>query len=236
MSELETLLLVQDRDTHIDQLRHRREHLPAHADLAAVQRQQAELAPRLTEVSTRLAAIVVDQSEREAELASTEARIAEIDKRLTSGGAGFRDLERMQTEIAHLKERQSVLEDDVLAFMDLREPIEIELETITIETSRLSDEAIRLAAEIAGGQAEVDAELAAEVEARAGLEATIGDELRAEYERLRAHLGGVGVARLVNGACAGCHLALSASELAHIKKLPPDEFAHCEQCSRILIA
>jgi uncharacterized protein len=59
--------------------------------------------------------------------------------------------------------------------------------------------------------------------------------LLATYERLRARLGGVGVARLVGTHCDGCHLTLSAVELDRVRHLPDGEVYTCEQCGRILV-
>ena len=59
--------------------------------------------------------------------------------------------------------------------------------------------------------------------------------LRTRYERLRAHLGGVGAARLVGDRCEGCHLTLPSMELERIHHLPADTFATCPQCDRILV-
>ena len=52
---------------------------------------------------------------------------------------------------------------------------------------------------------------------------------------LRAKLGGVGAARLVNGRCTGCHLTLPATELDRIRREPPDALIRCDQCGRVLV-
>ena len=59
--------------------------------------------------------------------------------------------------------------------------------------------------------------------------------LVARYEELRAHLGGVAVARLVGGRCDGCHLALAQAALERIRTAPPDELVECEECGRLLV-
>ena len=56
-----------------------------------------------------------------------------------------------------------------------------------------------------------------------------------EYEKLRKRLGGVAVAPLVGNACGGCHISMSATELAEIKKRPESAFVHCEECDRLLV-
>ena len=60
-------------------------------------------------------------------------------------------------------------------------------------------------------------------------------ELAQRYEVLRSRLGGVGAARLVGDRCDGCHLTLSSVEVERIRRLPPEEFATCAQCDRILV-
>ncbi|HMC51585.1 MAG TPA: C4-type zinc ribbon domain-containing protein, partial [Acidimicrobiales bacterium] len=84
-------------------------------------------------------------------------------------------------------------------------------------------------------EASIDAEVATEREARAALAAALPADLSAQYDRLRGRLGGIGAARLANGACTGCHLTLSAIELDRMRRAPPDAVLHCEQCGRILV-
>jgi predicted nucleic acid-binding Zn-ribbon protein len=60
------------------------------------------------------------------------------------------------------------------------------------------------------------------------------NDLLEEYAGLRKRLGGIAIARLVGNSCGGCHLQLSAVEVARLKKLAPDEPANCEECGRLL--
>ena len=46
---------------------------------------------------------------------------------------------------------------------------------------------------------------------------------------------GTGAARLIKNRCDGCHLELSSVEVERIRALPPGEVATCEQCGRILV-
>ena len=55
------------------------------------------------------------------------------------------------------------------------------------------------------------------------------------YERQRARLEGVAVARLVGGRCDGCHLTLPAVELDRIRHESAGTLEYCEQCGRILV-
>ncbi len=88
---------------------------------------------------------------------------------------------------------------------------------------------------MAQAEAAIDAELADLGRRRAELAELVPDDLRATYDRLRARLGGVAVARLVGNHCDGCHLTLSAVELDRIRHLPDTELVTCDHCGRILV-
>ena len=97
------------------------------------------------------------------------------------------------------------------------------------------DEAADAEGQVVAAQAEIDVLLASEVDARAAAADGLPPAVVAEYDRLRARLGGIGAAPLVNGRCGGCHLSLSASELDALRRQPPDALLCCEQCGRILV-
>ncbi|HEX7276414.1 MAG TPA: C4-type zinc ribbon domain-containing protein, partial [Acidimicrobiales bacterium] len=99
----------------------------------------------------------------------------------------------------------------------------------------LDEHAAGVRARLAEAQAAIDGELASEVAARAEAAQDVPAEVMSSYERLRARLDGVGISRLVNGRCDGCHLSLSVTELSNAARLPPDAVLHCEQCGRILV-
>lgn len=236
MSSLETLLAVQELDTVVDQLEHRRRTLPERAQLAEVEGRMTEVDARIAEVTGRRDEIVARQSRLEEEVARTEARIVEIDKRLYSGTvSASRELQAMADEIESLKARCSGLEDNVFATMEEAEPVDAELAALRQEREAQDVEARRLLAAIADAEAAIDGELGERRTERTGLAGGVPDDLLAQYERLRTSLGGIGAARLVGASCTGCHLTLPATELDRIRRLPPDAVVHCDQCGRILV-
>ncbi|HEX2064156.1 MAG TPA: C4-type zinc ribbon domain-containing protein, partial [Acidimicrobiales bacterium] len=101
--------------------------------------------------------------------------------------------------------------------------------------SALVAEAARVREVIAEAEAAIDADVAGEEEAKAELARAVPPELLRTYEGLREKMGGIGAARLVGSSCSGCHLTLPMSELARIKKEPPDALVLCDQCGRILV-
>lgn len=229
------LLEVQSHDTAGDQLRYRRGSLPELERLALLERRRGEIEREAAGHTAQRHEVVARQFASEAELAATEARIAILEERLYSGTVTVaRDLQAMETERDGLRGRAGGLEDEVLAAMTETEPLDKALGALTGERAELSAEVDRLRSEVATAQASIDSELVAVAEARAAAATSVPPDLLGLYEGLRTRLGGVGIARLTNGRCGGCHLALSATEIDSLHKQAPGTVTRCEQCSRIL--
>lgn len=238
MTPLEALLAVQAHDTTIDQLRHKSATLPARAEVAAIELQLAELEKKAAEVSTELHAVDRRQKAAEDEVASLDAKITELDKKLYGGTvSAIKELQALQADIESLQRHKAEVEDRELAAMEEREPFDAELGAIDAERARLDDVAAQLRAAIAEAEVEIDGEIASEVGVRDEARALVPTVLIDEYDRLREKLGGVAAAGLEpGGRCGGCHLLLPAQEVARIKReLPIDALIHCEQCGRILV-
>jgi hypothetical protein len=233
---LEALLALQGVDTDIDRHRHRREALPEKDEAAEVDRRIAVLDRDQADVGATLAEIVAREGVLESDLAATEARIDEVNRRLYGGQvAASRDLQAMAADVKALQGRQSDLEDRVLAILDEREPHDGRLAVLAAERSDALARRQELAVAIADAEAEIDAEIAALVDQRSALAPEVPADLLATYEQIRSRLGGVGVARLVGSQCQGCFLTLPSGEVDRLRHLPPDAVATCEDCGRILV-
>jgi predicted nucleic acid-binding Zn-ribbon protein len=234
--ELEKLLEVQELDTSIDQLRHRRANMPQRAQLATVEAQLADLAKSLTQVQQDRDAVARRQSDFEAELRAAEARVLEIEGKMYGGTiSASRELQAMAGEVESLKRRRSTLEDHILETMDEREPIDAEVQRLEEAQFTSTGEADELRSAIAEAEVEINAEEAKELDARAALVANVPAALLEQYERIRSRNGGIGAARLVGTSCSGCHLSLPAVEVDKLKRAKADEVVLCDQCGRILV-
>ncbi len=228
--------MVQGHDTTIDRLRHRRETLSEMAELARVEGALSATEASLADTSGRRDDAVRHQSHLEADLASVEARIVEVDRRLYSGAVTIpRELQAMQTDRDLLAQRRSALEDEVLEAMGEREPLDEAVSMLEAERQGLDEEGARLRVVIAEAQVGIDAGLAGEEAERTASVTGLPTDLVALYEGLRARHGGVGAAPLVGGQCHGCFLALPATEIDRIKREPPETLVTCDQCGRILV-
>jgi predicted nucleic acid-binding Zn-ribbon protein len=236
MSRWETLLAVQGHDTKADQLVHRAETLPARDELVAVADLIATVERNLASVETRRSELARSQQRLEDEVASLTERANQAEKQLYSGAVTApRELQALQDDVASIRRRIGQIEDDELEIMELTEPVDAERAQLTAEKERLEEESRRITAGLAEAEAEIEAELAVVREQRAEAAAAVPDDLWPEYDRLRAQLGGVAIARLNGSTCQGCHLALPAVEVDRIRKLGVDDPVHCEECGRLLV-
>jgi len=230
------LLVLQERDTEADQLRHKRAHLPERGRLDQVTAESASVEAEGAAATAERDDLARRQGELEAELADLDRRRKDLDARMRSGSVtASRDLQAMADQLVALKRRQGTLEDADLEIMEALEPLEERLTALQDRWAALEREREELSRSVAESEAAIDTELAATLAARSEAASTVPTDLIAAYERLRQRLGGVGAAPLVGSSCGGCHLTLSAGELDRIRRLPDDAVVTCEQCGRILV-
>ncbi len=235
MTRWDDLLAVQEHDTTIDQLLHRREHLPSRTELDEVMGELATLEAKAAELEESRHTFGREQQRLEDEITSLNERAAHHDKTLYSGTIGNpRELQALQDEIAALKRRISQLEDQELEVMEQIEPLDGELAGFAASRTTLDERGGALRAQIAEEEVAIEGELEQVRNERDQLAGGIEAELLTEYDDLRKRSGGIAIARLVGGSCGGCHLAMPAVDVDRIKKLPPEAPAHCEECGRLL--
>lgn len=233
--EQRRLLDLQELDTRLDQIAHRRRTLPVLARLTELESRIADLDTAL--VASRTAANDLRRELKKAETDVEQVRTrAERDQnRLNSGTGSPKDLQALQHELVALGRRQSELEDVELEVMERLEAHEGALAEVTKAHGELLTQRTELEAERDAAFAELDAEAVQVRAKRAETVAPLDEKLVALYERLRGRLGGVAVAALRRGRSEGSGLQVPGTELARIKALPPEEIVFCEDSGRILV-
>jgi predicted nucleic acid-binding Zn-ribbon protein len=237
VNQLEQLLIVQTHDTHLDQLRHRRDSLPERAELEAQTTDLARVDAAVADAEARKAVLVSQQRKIEDEVALIEDKAAEVDNTLYRSGTitSPREAQAYADELESLGKRQRRLEDDVIELMEQIEPIDGELTSLGDERTQLGNRMDETERALASVEGEVDREITDVDRERTSAAIGIDATRLAEYEQLRKQLGGIAVARLTAGTCGGCNLTLSAMERDRFKGLAPDDAAYCEECGRLLV-
>ena len=237
MTDTLTLLLaVQDLDTSITQMQHRRDALPETTGLAAVESELAGLRAERADAEARRATLATTQSDLEVQIGAVTERRDHVENRLYAAtGSSGRDLQAMNQEVKHLTERRADLEEQELVVMLELDPIDAELAGLQERMDPLEGRAKELRGQVEHERLEIEAAIASAVATRTAEADQLPDALATRYETLRTHLKGTGAARLIKNHCDGCHLELSSGEVERIRALPAGEVATCEQCGRILV-
>ena len=176
------LLALQHSDTHLDQLRHRRTHLPERTDVHTLEATLADVDAELEKLRSRHTDLSRSQQRLEDEVASVEQKRAEVDRKL-AGGTVPRELQALMDEGDSLRRRQRSLEDDLLEVMELDEPVAAQLATSEAQQRDLRSRLEVARAALTAAESTVDDELRVAETQRAGAAGAIADPLLKEYER-----------------------------------------------------
>ena len=157
---LDRLLVVQDLDTLITQLTHRRAALAERVGLVALDVELGALAAEEATLTARRRELMATQKDLEAQIAVADERRTGIEQRMYAArGSSTRDLQAMDEEVRHLSQRRRELEDEELVAMVDQEPIDAALAALAGKKAPIEEKANVLRAEVAQGQAEIDGEL-----------------------------------------------------------------------------
>ena len=229
------LLDVQDHDTKLAQLAHRRAGLPEHVEVDQVSRRLKAVADELITARTVESDITRELKKAEGDVELVRTRAARNQSRLDSGQGTVKDLQALQHDIESLAQRQSVLEDIELEVMERLEAAQAGVAAVTADQARfeveLADAVKRRDAALAAIDDEVSGVQRARVNAAAGLPA----DLLALYEKVCESGGGIGAARIRSRRCEGCRIELNPTDLNRIRSAAENEVVRCEECRRILV-
>ena len=230
------LLDLQELDSALDRLAHRRRTLPEIEAIEVLDHKVTQLAGDIVLVETEDSDLGREQSKLEADIDLVRTRMQKDQQRLDAGQVSSpRELENLQSEIESLKRRQSDLEDEELEIMEKREVVQTRLQELRDEREQAAATLSETEERRDTAFAEIDADHDKTAQQRGELAGALPDDLLALYEKVRASSAGVGAAALHRGRCEGCHLQLNTTDLNHLREAPEDDVVRCEECRRILV-
>jgi uncharacterized protein len=230
------LLDLQEVDTALDRLDHRKRTLPELAEIQHAEQRLGEFSDALVAAQTEISDIDREQKKAEQDVDQVRARADRDQKRLDSGQvSSARDLENLQSEIVSLQRRQSDLEEIVLEVMERREEAETRLREVDADRETSEKTLAELSTRRDAAYRELDGQAELHKAARSGIVSDIPDDLMKLYEKLREQHRGVAATALLRGQCQGCHLQLNTVELNDIRAAAKDDVVRCDECRRILV-
>jgi hypothetical protein len=227
--EIQSLLDLQAKDLEHAELEAQVKRLEASAartrrDMGEEQAAVAALRDRLKDLerSSRLKNLEVDE---------LHVHTRDYQKRLDEGIISFKEMEALRVKIQTERHHMSALEDEALASMETIETTRTELarrEQALVERTRaLTDEGMRIDAQVAQTRQEIAACLAE----RARIAVQTRAHLLARYDNLRREFPNP-VVLISNGSCSGCKLRVSGNTVERARHA--SDVVTCENCSRIL--
>jgi uncharacterized protein len=236
MGQFSDLLALQELDTKLAQLHHRRSHLPEQVQLRECDEKLKALAARLAPTEATVADFDKKQAALEAAIAELEKKMDSASKQLYGGTvSASRELQALEADIASLKKHRGELEDNELSLLVEREPHDAFIVDGTKERNAIDAEAKRLHVASAEATIDIDANATRTSAEREAWAPKIEATLLACYEKIRAGNSGIGAAALEHGTCMACRIKLPSGDMDRIRQAPEHQVNTCEGCGVILV-
>ena len=228
------LLPLADLDHQIATAHHRRATLPELAIIASnVDRLEALRSAEIL-AQTEVADLDGKARKLDAEIDQVRSRAKRDADRLAAGTGPAKDLANLQHEVESLARRQSVLEDQALELMELREEADAVLSSAQQALGAATSEVDGAVRRRDASFADIDAELARLHAERAEHTGGIPAALLAIYDRVRTD-GRIAAARMEADRCGACKIEIDRVALDRIRSASADAVLRCEECGAILV-
>jgi predicted nucleic acid-binding Zn-ribbon protein len=226
---LEKLLVVQDRDRRIAQLKLERMRIPEQI-ASAEQRLKAESA-RLEGLRDEAKHIEAERKRWEIDAESKRTQIAKYRTQLSQIKSNT-EYQALLKEIARVEREIDEIETHELEVMEKSDQLQPSVKTEQVMLKEVSAKVEAERADLQKRIAIIDQELKQVLAERQQLAREIDPDALNRYERLMRSKSDFAIVPIRNGNCGGCHLNIPP-QLAHNAK-HGSELTSCDYCGRIL--
>jgi hypothetical protein len=180
-----------------------------------------------------LAELERSQRELEREVEDLQAKAAVSVERLYGGTVkNPKELASLQEQVANLKGIMKGLDDKTLDIMSDLETVHQQVSSKRQDLAKVEEEWQEEQASLSQEQAELNSALATLEQKRKDLASKLDTASLELYQALRRIRQGKAVAKVEQGVCQGCRIALPMSEMQRAKI--GQELVQCGSCERIL--
>jgi len=226
---LQQLLVVQDRDHRLAQLKAEAARIPI--EIAAAKQRLAEESAKLEKAKTELKQIESQRKQLEVDADTKRQQILKYRTQLnqiksnTEYQALLKEINKAEADIRQV-------EDVELEFMDRLEKLQPTLKQEQSQLKELTNKAESEKAEFQRRSALITTELTQLQSEREKLVATVDADALSRYDRILRSKGDLAIVPIKHGNCGGCHLNLPP-QTVHTAR-GERELASCSYCGRIL--
>ncbi|PYI99891.1 MAG: hypothetical protein DMF00_09645 [Verrucomicrobia bacterium] len=228
-SELEQLLILQDRDQKIRQIGTEIETVPLRrksleAQLAASRASLEALKQKARQVEMDRKKLELDVGIRSETIARLKTQQYQTRKNDEFQAIGH-EIERYENEIGKI-------EDEELELMVLADKVKADLADEEKKAAEAKDSIARQTADLDEKSKALDSQLKALTTERSELAGKIDEDLLGRFERLFKSKGDAAVVAIEHGVCTGCHMKVTTATASQVRA--GKELISCENCGRIL--
>ena len=228
-SELEQLLILQDRDQKIRQIRTEIETVPLRrssleAQLAASRASVEGLKQRARQVEIDRKRLELDVGTRTETISRLKTQQYQTRKNEEFRAIGH-EIERYENEIRKI-------EDDELELMVLADKVKADLTEEEKKATAAQNSIARQTADLEEKSKALESQLQGLSKERSELAGKIDEDSLGRFERLFKSKGDAAVVAIEHGVCTGCHMKVTTATAAQVKA--GKEIVSCENCGRIL--
>jgi uncharacterized protein len=228
-SELEQLLILQDREQKIRQIRTEIETVPLRrnsleAQLAASRASVEVLKQRARQVEMDRKKLELDVGTRAETIARLKTQQYQTRKNDEFQAIGH-EIERYENEIQKI-------EDEELELMVLADKVKADLAEEEKKAAAAKDSITRQTADLEDKSKALESQLQGLTTERSELAGKIDEDLLARFERLFQSKGDAAIVAIEHGVCTGCHMKVTTATASQVKA--GKEIVNCENCGRIL--
>jgi uncharacterized protein len=228
-SELEQLLILQDREQKIRQIGTEIETVPLRrksleSQLAASKASLEALKHKVQQVEIDRKRLELDVGVRTETIARLKTQQYQTRKNDEFQAIGH-EIERYENEIGKI-------EDEELELMVLADKIKADLADEEKKAAEAKDSIARQTADLDEKSKALDSQLKALTTERSELAEKIDEDLLGRFERLFKSKGDAAVVAIEHGVCTGCHMKVTTATASQVRA--GKELISCENCGRIL--
>jgi len=228
-SELEQLLILQDREQKIRQIQIEIETVPLRRKSL-----EAQLAGSKASVETlrqRVRQAEVDRKKLELDVGIRAVSVSRL-KTQQYQTRKYDEFQAIGHEIESYENEIRKIEDDELELMVLADKIKADLAAEETKAAATRDSIARQTAALDEKSKALESQLQGLTTERSNLATKIDEDLLARFERLFKSKGDAAVVAIEHGVCTGCHMKVTTATAAGVKA--GKEIVSCENCGRIL--
>jgi uncharacterized protein len=227
--QIEALIKLQGLDDEINQ--RRRSIRALEAEIAQAHKSVEGLRGNEEERKLELDNLTKERREAERTVKERQEQISKLNSQLFEVKTN-EAYNTLQNEIKLKKQETAVQEERILELMLSEDELRAVLGRLAGETKQQQSQATGVEQEQRGKIAVLDQEIQGLQEKWRAAAQEAPADLLDRYQRLRDAKGGGAMAKIENGVCAGCHLAVRSQAIIEIKKYR--SLLTCDNCARIL--